>query len=143
MPRYVISRILQAIPVLLAIFTLTFFMVRAAPGGPFSSERNVPPQVLERLNEHYGLDESMWSQYCTTLGNIVFHGDLGPSFKFEGQSVNAMIFRAIPVSLELGAWAILIAVCIGMPVGVLAAVKRNSWLDYVPMTGAMLGCFTA
>jgi len=137
--RRIVSRTFQTVPVLLAIFTMAFFMVRAAPGGPFSSERNVPAHVLERLNLHYGLDKSLWEQYCTTLGRIVLHGDLGPSFRYEGQSVNGMIADALPVSLELGAWAMLVAVCIGIPLGVLAAVKRNTWLDYLPMSGAMLG----
>jgi oligopeptide transport system permease protein len=137
--RLVFTRILQTIPVLLAIFTLTFFMVRAAPGGPFSSERSVSPRVLERLNAHYGLDKNLWEQYWTTLGNIVIHGDLGPSFKYEGRSVNSVIADAVPVSLELGLWAILTALVIGVPVGVLAAVKRNTWLDYLSMTGAMTG----
>jgi oligopeptide transport system permease protein len=114
-------------------------MVRAAPGGPFSSERNVSAQVLERLNAHYGLDKGLWDQYCTTLGQIVLHGDLGPSFRYEGLSVGGMMAEALPVSLELGAWAMLFAVCVGIPVGVLAAVKRNTWLDYVPMGWAMIG----
>jgi oligopeptide transport system permease protein len=137
--RLVFSRILQTIPVLFAIFTLTFFMVRAAPGGPFSSERSVSPQVMEKLNAHYGLDKNLWDQYWTTLGNIVIHGDLGPSFKYEGRSVNDVIADAIPVSIELGLWAILVAVLIGVPIGVLAAVHRNTWLDYFSMTGAMTG----
>ena len=114
-------------------------MVRMAPGGPFSSEKSVPPQVLAQLNEHYGLDKGLWEQYCTTLGNIVLRGDLGPSFKYEGRSINEMIAGALPVSLELGGWAILIAVFIGIPVGVCAGVYRNSWLDYIPMSGAMAG----
>lgn len=114
-------------------------MVRAAPGGPFSSERSVSPRVLEKLNAHYGLDKNLWEQYWTTLGNIVIHGDLGPSFKYEGRSVNNVIADAIPVSLELGAWSILTALAIGVPVGILAAVKRNTWLDYLSMTGAMTG----
>jgi len=137
--RFIVNRILLTIPVLLAVFTLTFFMVRAAPGGPFSSEKNVPPRVLEKLNEHYGLDRPLWDQYCVTLGNIVLRGDLGPSFKYEGRTINEMIADAIPVSLELGGWAILVAVFIGIPIGVLAGVYRNTWLDYIPMTGAMTG----
>ena len=139
MRRYILSRILQTIPVLLAVFTLTFLMVRLAPGGPFSSERSVSPKILAQLNAHYGLDRSLWDQYWTTLGNIALHGDLGPSFKYEGRSVNEMIATALPVSLELGLWAILVALAIGIPIGVLAAVRRNTWLDYLPMGGAMAG----
>lgn len=137
--KYAVSRVLQTIPVLLAVFTLTFFMVRAAPGGPFSSERSIPPDVLARLNAHYGLDRSLWSQYWTTLGNVVLHGDLGPSFKYEGRSVNGMIAEALPVSLELGGWAMLLALALGIPVGALAATRRNTWLDYLSMGGAMVG----
>ena len=139
MRRYILSRILQTIPVLLAVFTLTFLMVRLAPGGPFSSERSVSPKILAQLNAHYGLDRSLWDQYWTTLGNIALHGDLGPSFKYEGRSVNEMIASALPVSLELGLWAILVALAIGIPIGVLAAVRRNTWLDYLPMGSAMAG----
>ena len=130
---------MQTIPVLLAVFTLTFLMVRLAPGGPFSSERSVSPKILAQLNAHYGLDRSLWDQYWTTLGNIALHGDLGPSFKYEGRSVNEMIASALPVSLELGLWAILVALAIGIPIGVLAAVRRNTWLDYLPMGSAMAG----
>ncbi len=137
--RRTVSRILQSIPVLLAVFTLTFFMVRAAPGGPFGTERRMSEQQLERLNAHYGLDKSLGEQYLTTLSNIVLKADLGPSFRYEGQSVNGMIAGALPVSLELGLWAMLIAICTGIPLGVLAAVKRNTWLDIVPMGWSMIG----
>lgn len=137
--RHLFSRLLQTIPVLLAVFTITFFMVRAAPGGPFSSERNVPPELLQRLNEHYGLDRGLWHQYWTTLGNIVLHGDLGPSFKYEGRSVNSMIAEALPVSLELGGWAILFALAVGLPAGIAAALWRNRWPDRCLMSFAMTG----
>jgi oligopeptide transport system permease protein len=137
--RHIVSRLLQTIPVLLAVFTLTFFMVRAAPGGPFSSEKNIPPEVLARLDEHYGLDRGLWHQYWTTLGSIALHGDLGPSLKYEGRSVNSMIAEALPVSLELGCWAILFALALGVPVGVAAATWRNLWPDRALMTVAMAG----
>ncbi len=139
MLRHIFSRVLQSVPVLLAVFTITFFMVRAAPGGPFSAEKNIPPRVLEQLNAHYGLDRGLWEQYCTTLGQVALHGDLGPSLRYEGRSVNEMIATALPVSLELGALAMLVAIAIGIPVGVLAATHRNSWLDHLPMGLAMTG----
>jgi oligopeptide transport system permease protein len=137
--RHIASRLLQTLPVLLAVFTITFFMVRAAPGGPFASERNIPPEVMARLSEHYGLDRGLWHQYATTLGNIVLHGDLGPSFKYEGRSVNSMIAEALPVSLELGGWGILFALAFGVPLGVTAALWRNRWPDRILMTAAMAG----
>lgn len=113
-------------------------MVRAAPGGPFSSEKALPPAVLERLNAHYGLDKSLAQQYVTTL-SCVLKGDLGPSLRYEGRSVNAMIAEALPVSLELGAWAMLFALATGIPLGVIAALRKDTWLDWLPMGWAMTG----
>ncbi|TVR54560.1 MAG: ABC transporter permease [Puniceicoccaceae bacterium] len=157
MLKFVVYRLFQTIPVLFVIVTMTFFMVRAAPGGPFSEERQVSPQILERMNEHYGLNDPLLVQYWNYLKNITpkrfrpdrFHGedplgdafgiDLGPSFKHEGRTVNEMIAESFPVSLELGLLALAIALCFGVPTGILAAVRRNSSLDYVPMSTAMVG----
>ncbi|MEO7933452.1 MAG: ABC transporter permease [Chthoniobacterales bacterium] len=136
--RFLTIRALQAIPVLLIIATMTFFMVHAAPGGPFSKERKVTPEVLRNLNAQYGLDQPLWKQYGNYLWKAV-HGDLGPSYKYANRTVSELIGDSFPVSAELGFWAMLIALAIGLPAGILAALKPNSWLDYLPMSIAMLG----
>ena len=130
MLRFVLRRLLLTIPVILAIITATFFMVRFVPGGPFTAEKAIPPEILKNLEAHYGLDQPLWKQYANYLGKLA-HGDLGPSFKYTNRTVNEIIGDKLPVSLELGAWALLIALALGLPLGVLAAVRRNTWLDYV------------
>lgn len=133
-----LKRVLQAIPVLLAVITLTFFMVRAAPGGPFDADRAVPPEVLRNLEARYNLDAPVWQQYLNYLGRVV-QGDLGPSFKFPNRTVNEMIASGFPVTAELALYAILIALTIGLLAGVTAALKPNTARDYVPMSLAMVG----
>jgi oligopeptide transport system permease protein len=136
--RFVARRLLQTIPVLFVIITATFFMVRFVPGGPFTAEKAVPPEVLRNLEAHYGLDQPLWRQYANYLGKIV-RGDLGPSFKYANRTVNEIIADKLPVSLELGGLALMVAILVGLPLGVLAAVRRNSWLDYVASSIGMLG----
>jgi oligopeptide transport system permease protein len=136
--RFVARRLLQTIPVLFVIITATFFMVRFVPGGPFTAEKAIPPEILRNLEAHYGLDQPLWRQYANYLGRIV-RGDLGPSFKYSNRSVNEIIAQKLPVSLELGALALVVALAIGVPLGVLAAVRRNSWLDYLASSTGMLG----
>src|SRR3954469_593578 len=136
--RFVARRLLQTIPVLFVIVTATFFMVRFVPGGPFTSEKAIPPEILHNLESHYGLDQPLWRQYTKYLGRVV-RGDLGPSFKYANHSVNEIIAAKLPVSLELGGEALLVALLIGLPLGVLAAVRRNTWLDYLASSVGMLG----
>jgi oligopeptide transport system permease protein len=138
MLRFALRRLLQAIPVLFVIVTVSFFMLRAAPGGPFTQERALPPEVLANLERHYGLDQPLWRQYARYLGNLV-RGDLGPSFRSSAFSVNEIVAQKLPVSLELGAWSILVALALGLPLGVLAAVRRNTWLDYLASSTGMVG----
>ena len=135
---FILKRILQSIPVLLVIITITFFMARLAPGGPFTQERTISPEILEAMNEQYGLNDSWPIQYFRYLGSLL-RGDLGPSFSSPGRTVNEMIADKIPVSLELGVLALLFALLVGIPIGLIAAVMKNSPLDYVPMTTAMVG----
>ena len=130
MLRFALRRLLQTIPVMFCIVTATFFMVRFVPGGPFTAEKAIPPEILRNLEAHYGLDQPLWRQYATYLGKLA-RGDLGPSFKYTNRSVNEIIGDKLPVSLELGGWALLVALSLGLPLGVLAAVRRNTWLDYV------------
>ena len=138
MMRFIASRLLQAIPVLLVVITATFFLVRAAPGGPFSADRAVSPQVLKALNQRYQLDESVWRQYAAYLADLA-RGDFGPSYKYPGRSVNEMIFGGLPATAELGFYALLVAVGIGLGAGLLAGLRPNTGQDYVPMTIAMVG----
>ena len=125
MLRFLARRLLQTVPVLFVIITATFFMVRFVPGGPFTAEKEIPPEILKNLAAHYGLDQPLWRQYLGYLGKIA-HGDLGPSFKYANRSVNEIIGDKLPVSLELGALSLLVALLAGLPLGVLAAVRRNT-----------------
>jgi len=135
--KFIARRILQSVLVIFVIITVTFFMVRFAPGDPFSAERKMPEHIKERLMAHYGLDQPLMVQYGNYLGQLL-QGDLGPSFT-ETRSVNQILAATFPVSLELGGWALLIALGFGLPVGITAAVFRNSLADYVPMSLAMIG----
>jgi oligopeptide transport system permease protein len=135
--KFIARRIVQSILVIFIIITVTFFMVRFAPGDPFSAERKMPEHIKERLMAHYGLDQPLMVQYGNYLSQLI-QGDLGPSFT-ETRSVNQILAATFPVSLELGSWALLIALGIGLPVGILAAVFRNTLADYIPMSMAMVG----
>lgn len=135
--KFIFHRIIQSVIVLFVIITVTFFMVRFAPGDPFSAERKMPEHIKRNLMEHYGLNEPLMVQYANYLGNLL-QGDLGPSFT-ETRSVNQILRASFPVSLELGSWALLIALGIGLPIGITAAVFKNSTLDYIPMSLAMIG----
>lgn len=212
MLRFILTRLLQSIPVLFIIATLTFFMVRFAPGDPFTDEKTVPVEIRKKLEEHYGLDRPLWEQYLLYFGFIskevdkqqmifadgnetavyspennkftatvtrkgelvvtnqspgkwhiravpeadrtsenhlweiyrrersgLITGDLGPSFKYVDRSVTELISKSFPVSMQLGLCALAIALCLGLPAGVIAALKKNSLLDYVPMSTAMIG----
>jgi oligopeptide transport system permease protein len=138
MIRIILKRILIAIPVLLAVTTITFFLIKQAPGGPFDAEKKLPEQVLKNLEAAYNLDGSQWEQYTHYMTGIV-QGDFGPSFKYPGRSVTEMIFTGLPVTFELALYAILIALVIGVFSGVLAALKRNTALDFISMAIAMIG----
>jgi len=131
-------RLVQMIPVMLVVVAITFFMVRLAPGGPFDAERSVPPEVLENLEERYNLDDPMPVQFMNYMGNLL-KGDLGPSFRFPGRSVNEMIANGAPITFELGLYALLFALVAGLLAGVLASLKPNSLQDYIPMSTAMIG----
>jgi len=138
MLRFVVRRLLQLIPVVFIIVTLTFFMLRAAPGGPFTAEKAVSPEVLRNLEAHYGLDQPVWKQYLTYLGHLA-RGDLGPSYKYTNRTINEIIAGKLPTSLELGGLALGIALLVGLPLGVLAAVKRNTWIDYLCSICGLVG----
>ena len=136
--KFLLSRISQAVPVLLVVVTATFFIVHAAPGGPFSADKAVPPEVIEALEAQYKLDQPVWRQYISYLGDIL-SGDFGPSFKYPGRSVNELIMAGIPITAELAFYAMLVALGIGILSGVGAAMRPNTLQDYAPMTLAMIG----
>ena len=138
MLRFTFRRLLQIIPVLWIIITATFFMIRFVPGGPFTAEKAVTPEILRNLEAHYGLNKPLYQQYFDYMGSLL-RGDLGPSFKYPNRTVNEIIGDKLPTSLELGFISLAIALTIGITLGTLAAVKRNSWLDYVCSSTAMIG----
>lgn len=135
---FIFKRLLQAIPVLLLVITATFFMVHAAPGGPFDKDRAVPIEVMKKLNERYHLDDPLWKQYLDYMGNLL-HGDFGPSFKYPTHSVNDLIAAGFPATVELSFYAIVFALVVGLAAGIFASLKPNSLQDYIPMTSAMIG----
>ncbi len=138
MLRFIAIRLLQTLPVLFIVATVTFFMVRLAPGGPFSAEKKVPEEILKQLEAYYGLNKPLGEQYLDYMARLV-RGDLGPSFKYENRTVNEVIASAFPVSLELGCWSLLVALALGIPAGVIAARHPNTATDHVPMGLAMAG----
>jgi oligopeptide transport system permease protein len=165
MLRFILRRLLETIPVLLVIATATFFMLRLVPGGPFTAEKAVSKEILQNLQAHYGLDQPLLVQYRDYLWDITpkklapwrlfadadrddspdfdlqaaFGVDLGPSFKYPNRTVNEIIADKLPASLELGLWALLVALIIGVTLGVLAAMKKNTGIDYAASTLAMVG----
>ena len=138
MLAYTLRRFLGAWPTLLVLVTLSFFLVRAAPGGPFDAEKNLPPEIEANLAAKYHLDEPLWQQYLRYLGDLA-RGDLGPSFKYVDYTVNELIAQGFPVSLRLGLAAMAVALLIGLPAGMLAALRQNRPLDHVTMAAAMTG----
>ncbi|MDC0028268.1 ABC transporter permease subunit [Gammaproteobacteria bacterium] len=134
----ILRRLGTALPVLLAVITLTFLMVHSAPGGPFDAEKAVTPEVLAKLNAKYNLDAPLWQQYSDYLIGVV-QGDFGPSFRYPSRSVTELIMTGLPITFELAVYAIIFALLLGVSAGVLGALKPNTAYDYVPMTTAMLG----
>jgi oligopeptide transport system permease protein len=138
MLRFVVSRFFQSLLALFVAITVTFFMLRFAPGGPFTAEKAVTPEILKNLEAHYGLNKPLWQQYLDYLGKLA-HGDLGPSFKYPNRTVNEIIADKVPVSAELGAISLSLALVLGITLGTVAAVKRNTWADYTASTFGLLG----
>jgi ABC-type dipeptide/oligopeptide/nickel transport system permease component len=139
---YAIRRILIVIPTLVAIYTLTFFLMHATPGGPWDSgDKPLPAAVQEKMRKAYGLDKPVWRQYFTYLGRAL-RGDLGPSYTQRSRTVTDIIRSAFPVSLKLAGIAIVIAVIVGIPLGVIGAVRHNSFLDYLSTLVSIIGIST-
>ncbi|BBB92655.1 MAG TPA: ABC transporter permease [Methylomusa anaerophila] len=138
MLQYTINRFVSMLVVLLVIITATFILMHSIPGGPFTAERTLPEAVLKNINERYHLNDPLWKQYTDYLTNIM-QGDLGPSFKYENRTVNQIIAEGFPVSAELGALTVAIALIAGIPAGILAALFQNRWPDYATMFLATIG----
>jgi len=138
MLRFIFLRFLAAIPVLFLVVLITFILVRLAPGGPFDEERAVPPQVIENLNKRYHLDDPIAVQFGDYVLNLL-KGDFGPSFKYPSRTVTEIISSGLPVTVELGIYALLVAAFIGIITGIFAGLKPNTLQDYIPMSMAMIG----
>ncbi len=138
MLRFSARRFFETIPVLFIITTVTFFMMKLAPGGPLDSDKATTPEIRKRLEAHYGLNKPLGAQYLDYLSRLA-RGDLGPSFRYAGWSVNELIAGAFPVSLELGCYALAFALTLGLLAGIVASLKPNSIGDYIPMSIATLG----
>jgi oligopeptide transport system permease protein len=138
MIRYILRRLVITIPMVLIVVSLTWGLIRLAPGSFYTSERALPPAVENNLREKYGLNSPWYVQYGKMIGNTL-HGDFGTSLKYEGQSVNTILMRTLPVSATIGVLAYLLALAVGILSGTYAAVKHNSKADYTSMALAMLG----
>jgi len=137
--RLIISRVLQAFAVVFFLFTLTFFAIRAIPGDPLSTDdKSMPEHVKVKIEEYYGLDKPLIVQYGRYVKNVL-QGDLGLSTSKPGRTVNEIIVQSLPASLLVGLGGITVAVLLGIPMGILAALRKNSWIDYTSMAVAMIG----
>ena len=138
MIRLFVGRALAAVPVLWAVATLTFVLLRFLPGGPFDKERSLPPEIMRNLAHRYALDRPLGEQYADYLGRIV-RGDLGPSFKYLGRDVADIVREALPVSLELGGAAFALSLAGGVALGLAAGARRGSAVDRLVTLGSLLG----
>jgi oligopeptide transport system permease protein len=136
--HYILRRLAVMVPVFFLVVAMVFFMIRFAPGGPFDSERQVPPEIMKNLEAKYNLDQPLIVQFGMYLRDLA-HFDLGPSFKYANRTVNEIIAESFPVSVELGLLALMWALIIGVGAGMVAALKPNSALDYFPMSFSILG----
>ena len=138
MLRFITSRLLQSLLALYLIVTATFFMLRFVPGGPFTAEKAVPKEILRNLEAHYGLNQPLHRQYLDYFGSLL-HGDFGPSFKYSNRTVNEILADKLPVSLELGLWSLAVALLLGLSLGIIAALRRNTWADYLATAVGTIG----
>jgi oligopeptide transport system permease protein len=130
--RYLVRRILWLIPVLLFVSLITFTLMKITPGGPWDREKSLPPQVVENLNRRYNLDKPAWEQYLLYVGGAL-HGDLGASYIYQDRSVTQIILGGLPVTASLGGLAALVAILLGIPLGILAAMRQNTGTDYLAL----------
>src|SRR6266513_645553 len=138
MLRFIVRRLLVTVPMVLVVVSLTWGLIRLAPGNFYSGEKPLPPAIVKNIREKYGLDKPWYVQYGKMLSNTL-HGDFGSSLKYQGQPVNTILKSALPVSATIGLLAYLLALGVGIVSGTLAALRQNSRLDYTSMAFAMLG----
>ena len=138
MISFVLRRLASAVPTLFIVVTISFFLMRFAPGGPFNLERPLPPQTMANLMRTYHLDQPLWSQYLTYIGNAVT-GDFGPSYIYKDNTVFELIGKGLPYSLELGGYALLLALVGGVLAGTIAALRQNSAFDFLIMSVSTVG----
>lgn len=138
MGAFAVRRILGLAPTMLAVVACCFFLLRAAPGGPFDQEKELPPEVKAQIEKTYHFDQPLATQFWLYL-KMLARGDLGPSYKYRSRSVNEIIAMGFPVSMQLGLVALVFATLLGIGAGVIAAIKQNTWTDYTAMTLAMVG----
>lgn len=138
MSRLIVRRLAVGIPTLLIIITLSFFMMRLAPGGPFDQERPLPPEIRRNIERAYHLDESLVQQYLRYLGGLL-KADFGPSYRTKDFTVGQLLVEGAPASLKVGGLAVLLATFLGLLAGIVAALRHNSWADYAVMAVAMVG----
>lgn len=138
MGRHLARRLAVGLPTMLLIITLSFFLMRLAPGGPFDQERPIPPEILRNIERAYHLDEPLWRQYLRYLGGVV-RGDLGPSYRTKDFTVTELLIEGAPASFKVGGLAVLLATGLGLAAGIVAALRQNSWVDYGVMSAAMVG----
>lgn len=135
---YITRRFLWIIPVLFVVSVITFTLMHAVPGGPWAREKALPAATVERLNQKYGLDEPVYIQYATWVGNLV-QGNLGPSYKFQDRTVNDIVGGGIMTTVQLGLMAFALSVLLGIPLGVIAALGHNRWPDYLSTSLSVVG----
>ena len=138
MTKFIIRRLIGLIPTLFIIITISFFIIRVAPGGPFDFERRLTPEIMRNIEAKYHLDEPLLKQYGRYLFDTI-RGDLGPSYRYPDHDVNYFIFHSLPNSLLLGSLALLCAVILGLGAGMISASRQNSWVDYSAMSMAIVG----
>ncbi|MDV7142297.1 oligopeptide ABC transporter permease OppB [Tropicimonas sp. TH_r6] len=131
MLSFITRRLAIAIPTLLILVVFSYLIMYAAPGGPFDKDRALPPEVMANLNAKYGLDQPLIVQMWNYVYNVVVHFDFGPSYMYKDQTVNDIIAQGFPVTLTYGFWSFVVAVVVGMSLGIMAAIYHNSWLDYL------------
>ncbi|MGX8795920.1 ABC transporter permease [Fusibacter sp. JL298sf-3] len=138
MAKYLLKRLVASVLTILLIATLTFVMMRSIPGGPFTRERPVPPEIMKTLNEKYHLDDPLYVQYLDYMKGLLTL-DLGPSFSKIGTSVNELIAKGFPVSAQIGGLATIFIIVLGIPLGIISALKQNKPVDYLVMFMATFG----
>jgi oligopeptide transport system permease protein len=128
---FILKRLAVAIPTMLVLIVVSFVLMKVAPGSPFNSERAVPEAVMRNIHARYGLDKPEWQQLLEYIYNVVFRFDFGPSFVYRDRTVNEIIAQGLPITVRYGFFAFVVAAVLGIGLGVVAAIRQNSWIDYL------------